>query len=147
MITLWLTAGVLGQAGEAPPVTVQSGAHPGFRRYQRRYTEVDLDLERDLDRVIEAARRPASRKARKAQAARVAKPLKELLATAKRADAAPLAISDLRSLAKAPEMHAASPAEWRAAVVMAAMQARAELQARRALDDEDDIETLLLMAA
>lgn len=147
MLALWLTAGILVQSGEAPPVVVapQGAAHPGFRRYGRRYVEVEL--ERDLARVVDAARRPVGRKARKAQLARIAVPLKEALTVAREIEAAPLAMRDLRQLAKAPEMHAATPAQWRGAVAAAARQALAELQARRALADEDDVETMLLMAA
>jgi hypothetical protein len=148
MLVLWLSAGLIAGASEAPPVAVpQGGAHPGFRRYQRRYSEPELDLERDLERVIEATHRPLSRKARKEQLGRVVVPLRDALATARTVEAPPLALADLRQLARHPDQHVATPGEWRAAVAALAMKALAEMQARRELADEDDVETLLLMAA
>lgn len=70
MLVLWLTAGVLARAGEAPPeppITAGVGGYGGLSPSRRLTKDEDDALERalrDLDRTVRQARTPRVRKAK-----------------------------------------------------------------------------------
>lgn len=133
-----------GAANSAGGGAITGGISRGI---VRRYTLVDL--EDDLEEVARTIRRPKARRERKQSLQRISPALDKLITqSAGLNDTAPLALSDLSALLAQTEAVAARQiafAEWRDLVLRATMQALAEIEARRMMEDEEEAAILLMM--
>ena len=96
-------------------------------------------------KVVEAARRPQSRKARKSSVARVKRAIGEALSAVEAMADPPLALADLAAIG-AGNPSDSEATRWRASVAAMSAQIIAEFEARHVVSDERDMETLLLTA-
>jgi hypothetical protein len=147
MILLWLTAGVLGQSSEAPPVVTPAGGGSIIRTYETRRRLSD-----ELETALAAMRRPQARAKRKKALATATGALRDLVAAIKALPPrdVPVAARDLElTLARGIEVEtgAITFADWRGMIAHRIAQAQAEIEATRIMVEEEEAAMFMLMAA